>query len=56
MGAPVMVAVQGETDPLEIAQKELVARKIPIVIRRYLPDGSYEDWDVEELIVDHKGR
>eukprot|EP00455_Lapot_gusevi_P037003 TRINITY_DN4125_c0_g3_i2.p1 TRINITY_DN4125_c0_g3~~TRINITY_DN4125_c0_g3_i2.p1 ORF type:complete len:110 (+),score=23.14 TRINITY_DN4125_c0_g3_i2:58-387(+) len=52
MGAPVLVDVEGETDPLVIAQKELVQRKIPIVVRRYLPDGSYEDWAVEDLIID----
>ncbi|KAI6225682.1 RPB6-like protein [Aphelenchoides besseyi] len=51
MGAPVMVELEGETDPLEVARKELKERKIPIIIRRYLPDGSYEDWGVEELIV-----
>jgi len=50
MGAPVMVDPEGETDPLFIAQKELMVKKIPIVIRRYLPDGSYEDWKLEELI------
>jgi len=27
------------------------AQRIPITIRRYLPDGSYEDWSVDELIV-----
>ena len=27
------------------------ARKVPIIIRRYLPDGSYEDWGVDELII-----
>ena len=26
-------------------------RKIPIIIRRYLPDGSYEDWGCDELII-----
>eukprot|EP00956_Cyclotella_meneghiniana_P041824 scaffold240976_cov26-Cyclotella_meneghiniana.AAC.1 len=52
MNAPVMVDLEGETDPLKIAMKELRERKIPIVIRRYLPDGSYEDWGIDELIVD----
>ena len=52
MNAPVMVDLEGETDPLKIAQKELRERKIPIVIRRYLPDGSHEDWGIDELIVD----
>ena len=51
MNAPVMVELEGETDPLQIALKELRARKIPITIRRFLPDGSYEDWDVDELII-----
>jgi len=41
------------TDPLLIAERELQERKIPIIIRRYLPDGSYEDWSLRDLIVDH---
>jgi len=51
MNAPVMVALEGETDPLQIALKELQQRKIPITIRRFLPDGSYEDWNVDDLII-----
>ena len=35
MCAPVMVELEGETDPLQIAMKELKQRKIPIIIRRY---------------------
>ena len=52
MNAPVMVDLDGETDPLKIAMKELRERKIPIIIRRFLPDGSHEDWSIDELIVD----
>ena len=55
MSAPVMVELEGETDPLKIAMKELKARKIPVIIRRYLPDKSYEDWAVDELIVEGEG-
>lgn len=51
MNAPVMVELEGETDPLIIAMKELKAKKIPIVIRRFLPDGSFEDWGIDELII-----
>lgn len=51
-GAAIMVDPQGESDPLEIARKELIQGKIPIVIRRYLPDNSFEDWRISELIVD----
>ncbi|ODQ80078.1 hypothetical protein BABINDRAFT_180488 [Babjeviella inositovora NRRL Y-12698] len=53
MNAPVLVDLEGETDPLAIAMKELAQRKIPLVIRRYLPDSSYEDWGCDELIVDN---
>ena len=52
MNAPVLVDVAGETDPLKIANKELRDRKVPLVVRRYLPDGSYEDWPVRELVVE----
>jgi len=50
MNAPVMVDIAGETDALQIAMKELRERKIPMIIRRYLPDNSYEDWNVDELL------
>jgi len=52
MNAPVLVPLDGETDALQIAIKELSQRKIPLIIRRYLPDGSFEDWSVSELIND----
>ncbi|KAK8228760.1 DNA-directed RNA polymerase I [Phyllosticta paracitricarpa] len=51
MNAPVLVDLEGETDPLQIALKEMREKKIPLIVRRYLPDGFYEDWTVEELIV-----
>mmetsp|Transcript_2769 Transcript_2769/g.7792 ORF Transcript_2769/g.7792 Transcript_2769/m.7792 type:complete len:119 (+) Transcript_2769:107-463(+) len=50
MNAPVMVELDGETDPLLIAEKELIHRVIPFVVRRYLPDGTFEDWKVAELL------
>lgn len=52
MNAPPMVELEGETDPLQIAMKELRERKIPLVIRRFLPDNSFEDWSLDELIID----
>ncbi|KAK9240188.1 RNA polymerase, subunit omega/K/RPB6 [Lipomyces kononenkoae] len=53
MNAPVLVDLEGETDPLQIAMKELAQKKIPLIVRRYLPDGSYEDWASDELIVEN---
>ncbi|KAK0389151.1 hypothetical protein NLU13_2726 [Sarocladium strictum] len=50
MNAPVLIDLEGETDPLLIAQKELKEKKIPLIVRRYMPDGYYEDWTCEELL------
>ena len=51
LNAPVHVQLDGETDPLEIAGKEWREKRVPFVVRRYMPDGSYEDWGIDELIV-----
>ena len=41
----------GEMDNCyEIEKKELDEKKIPLIVRRYLPDGTIEDWRVCELI------
>ena len=51
--APPMVVPQpGETDPYKLAERELGERKIPFIIRRYLPDHTYEDWKLSELTYD----
>lgn len=50
--APVLVDLgKDDIDPILIAEKELAERKIPFIIRRYLPDGSFEDWRVNELAI-----
>mmetsp|Transcript_26305 Transcript_26305/g.30477 ORF Transcript_26305/g.30477 Transcript_26305/m.30477 type:complete len:145 (+) Transcript_26305:28-462(+) len=51
--APIMVEIdQNETDPISIAEKELREKVLPFIIRRYLPDGSYEDWKIQELMIE----
>jgi DNA-directed RNA polymerase I, II, and III subunit RPABC2 len=50
LNAPVLVELNGESDPLQIAMKELREKKLPLMVRRYLPNGSFEDWSVSELI------
>lgn len=52
LNAPVMVELDGESDALVIAMKELREKKIPLIVRRFLPDQTFEDWDVKDLIVD----
>ncbi|KAF9181121.1 DNA-directed RNA polymerases I II and III subunit RPABC2 [Haplosporangium sp. Z 767] len=51
MNAPVLVDLEGETDSLNIAMKELNNKMIPLIVRRYLPDNTYEDWEVSEMIL-----
>lgn len=32
--------------PLDIAEKELREKKMPFIVRRYLPNGEFEDWKI----------
>ena len=49
---PMVMPDSGETDPYKLAEYELSRGKIPFIIRRYLPDHTYEDWKVGELTYD----
>ncbi len=51
MNAPVMVDTNGETNPRRIALMELRSGKLSMIIRRRLPDNTYEDCPVNDLIV-----
>jgi DNA-directed RNA polymerases I, II, and III subunit RPABC2 len=51
-GSPILINYGEETDPLRIAQMELRQRKIPIIIKRQLPDGTIEECPANELIVE----
>lgn len=51
LNAPPLVDIDNETDPLKIAMKELKEKKIPFILRRKLPDNTYEEWDIAEMIV-----
>lgn len=50
--APLMVDPGDETDPYRLAEIELSSKKVPFIVRRYLPDGSYEDWKASDLFVE----
>lgn len=45
---PLVEALDGD-GPAQIAEQEFAAGRIPFIIRRYLPDGSHEDWPLEDL-------
>ena len=50
-GFPPLVDVGELTRPLDIALKELKEKKIPIMIRRPLPNGTVEVWKIDDLII-----
>ncbi len=39
------------TKPIEIAHIELEQRRLPFIIKRPMPDGSFEYWRLSDLIV-----
>lgn len=38
------------TDVREIARLELAAKRLPFIIKRPMPDGSYEYWRLQDLL------
>jgi DNA-directed RNA polymerase I, II, and III subunit RPABC2 len=50
-GAQPMVKIDGITDVMDIAKKELCEYKLPFIIRRKFPDGSYIDVKLSDMIV-----
>ena len=51
-GSHPMINVSNDiTDTLDIAKEELKQGVIPLFIRRYLPNKEYEDWRIEELVI-----
>ena len=50
LGAPPLIRVDSTNDPIEIAEEELKAGVLPIVIRRRLPDGKYQDIPLRYLL------
>jgi DNA-directed RNA polymerase subunit K/omega len=39
------------TDIREIARLELEARRLPIIIKRPMPDGTFEKWRISDLLI-----
>jgi DNA-directed RNA polymerases I, II, and III subunit RPABC2 len=49
--APIFVDVDGETSSYEIALKELMEKKLPLIVERVLPNGDWELWSIDELVI-----
>jgi len=50
-GYPPLIDTKGMMDPQEIAVQELHQRKIPLRIKRVLPGGEVEIWNINELSI-----
>lgn len=51
-GAPAFIDVPDYlTDVYEIARAELEAKRLPYILKRQLPDGTYEYWRLADLMV-----
>ena len=51
-GAPPMVKTDGMIDVIKIAEKELREYKMPFIISRKMPDGSYINVRTCDLVID----
>ena len=49
MGAPPLVDIKGLTSAIDIAEKELMSNKVPIIIKRTYPNGDTKDFKVSEM-------
>ena len=48
-GAEPKISTVGLNSIIEIVQEELIQRKIPLIIKRNLPNGESEEWKLEEF-------
>jgi DNA-directed RNA polymerase I, II, and III subunit RPABC2 len=54
LGAPILVELsKGFSDPIDIAIEELKEGVLPMTVRRTLPEGSYQDIPLIDLLVLH---
>lgn len=48
---PYMLVPEGVSDSAEIATMELEAKRLPYILKRPLPDGTFEVWRLTDLVV-----
>ena len=54
-GAQLLITLEANqkhiTDVLELARMELEQRRLPFIIKRPMPDGSFEYWRLKDLLI-----
>lgn len=54
LGAPILVKLEkGVSDPIDIAIQELNERVLPMTVRRTLPEGTFQDIPLIDLLGSH---
>jgi DNA-directed RNA polymerase I, II, and III subunit RPABC2 len=48
---PYIAVPEHVTDLKEIARMELESRRLPIIIKRPMPDGTFEKWRLSDLLI-----
>ena len=48
---PYILVPEGVTDAYEIAKMELESKRLPFIIKRPMPDGSFEAWRLSDLVI-----
>lgn len=48
---PYIAVPEHVTDLREIAKMELEARRLPIILKRPMPDGTFEKWRLSDLLI-----
>ena len=48
---PYIAVPEHVTDLKEIARMELEARRLPIILKRPMPDGTFEKWRLSDLLI-----
>jgi DNA-directed RNA polymerase I, II, and III subunit RPABC2 len=48
---PYIAVPEHVTELKEIAKMELEARRLPIILKRPMPDGTFEKWRLSDLLI-----
>jgi DNA-directed RNA polymerase I, II, and III subunit RPABC2 len=48
---PYILVPTGVNDSYQIAKMELEARRLPFIVKRPMPDGTYEVWRLNDLLI-----
>ena len=48
-GSVPLIDIEDKINVREIVKEELRQKKMPLIVRRFLPDGRWEDWKLTDF-------